>query len=62
MPEVNKNPAKIFVVFFDPVIELFDIRPGYKPQNVFFKLAGPFSGDYLNKRNLFIDCIVNNTI
>jgi len=32
---VDKNPAKVFVVFLDPVIKRLDVRLVEKAQNLF---------------------------
>jgi len=49
MPEMDKNPAEIFVILFKAVIQFFDLRAFQKTQNGFFELAAAFAGNDLHQ-------------
>ena len=55
VPEVNKDPAEILIVFFDAVVEFFYLRPNQKAQNVFLQLPTAFTGYDLDKRYPLFD-------
>ena len=48
MPEMNKDPAVIFIVFFYTVIHTLDLRAFQKAQHVLLQLAAPLTGDDLD--------------
>ncbi len=52
--EMHENPAKVFIVLLDPLIEPFDIRLGQEPENPLLQLAGTLAGDYFYQIYLFV--------
>ncbi|AAW39520.1 hypothetical protein DET1236 [Dehalococcoides mccartyi 195] len=37
--EMDKHPPEVFIVFFQPVVEFFNIGLGQKPENMFLELT-----------------------
>ncbi len=58
---MHENTTEIFIVFLDPVVELFYYRLIQKTQNTFFELSAPFAGDDLNQRNPLAYSLVHDT-
>lgn len=50
---MDKNPAEVLVVFFNPVVELLYVRLSEKAQNTLFQLARAFARNDFNEGNLF---------
>ena len=55
VPEVDKDSAVVFVVFFYPEVKLLDLRLVQEPKNVFFQLAAAFAGNNLDERDALVD-------
>ena len=62
MLEVQENPAKILIVFLQPVIELLYFRLGQEPQDAFFKLPRPFARNNFYQRNFLIHRFRDNPV
>ncbi|MGB7873342.1 MAG: hypothetical protein WBL25_03085, partial [Anaerolineales bacterium] len=62
MFEMNKNAAEVFVVFFHPVIESFDMFLIKKTQNLFLQLPAAFAGDDLNQLDVLVDSFLNDAV
>lgn len=59
---MDKNAAKILVVFFNAVIKLLDLGLGQKTQDPFFQLSAALAGDDLNRRDPFVNGLLDDPI
>jgi hypothetical protein len=60
--EVNKDPAKIAVVFFKAVIESANMRLVEKSKHMFFELATAFARNNLDQCDSLRDCFLDNSV
>ncbi len=59
---MNKNPAKVFIILFDPLIEPPNIRLIQETQNPLLQLTGALAGNYFYQINLFLHRIIHNAV
>ena len=61
MPEMDKYPAEILIVFFDPIIQLFDLRLVQKTQHVLLQLAASPARNNFDQGDPFGHRLIDNT-
>ena len=59
---MDENPAEIFIVFLQTVIEFLYIRLSEESENTLFKLPRSLSGNNLNQGYLFSYSFVNDPV
>ena len=62
MPKVDKDAAKVVVVFFHSMIQLADVRLIQETQDLFLELPAPLAGDDLDKIDLFVDRLLHDAV
>ena len=62
MAEVDEDAAEVFGVFFDAVVEGFDVLLLEEFQDAFFQDAGTFAGDDFDEGNFFVDGFVHEVV
>jgi len=59
---MDEDPSKVLVVFFDAVIEGFDVRFVEETENFFLKLPAAFAGDDLHEGDLLTNRFIDNAV
>lgn len=54
MAEMDEDTAEVFAVFFDTVIESFDVGLVEEAQDALFELAASFTGDDFDEADAFV--------
>jgi len=62
MPEMDKDPPKVLVVFFNPMVQYADAGLIQETQHFFLELSAPFAGDDFDQIDLLVDCLLHNPI
>jgi len=59
---MDENPSEVFIVFFDTVIQLFDMSLVQETQHLFLELPAAFAGDNLDEFYFPVNRFFHNTI
>ena len=62
MAKMDKNAAKILVIFLKTVIQLTDFLLVEIPEDAFLELAAAFTGNDLHQRDAFINCLLDDAV
>ena len=62
MPKMDEDAAMIFIIFFNPMIQLFDLWLIEKTEHFFLQLTAAFSWDDLNQTDPFFDGFLDDAI
>ena len=62
MPEVDEEAAEVFGVFFDAVVEGFDVFLLEEFKDAFFEDAGAFAGDDFDEGNFLVDGFAHDVV
>jgi hypothetical protein len=60
--EVDKYPPEVFIVFFNTVIQLFDMTLIQKSQDFFLELSAAFAWDNFHQCNFSVNSFFNDSI
>jgi hypothetical protein len=59
---VYEEAAEVFGIFFDPMVEIFDVFLLEKFKDAFFEDAGSLSGDDFDEGDFFVNGLVDDVV
>ena len=59
---MDKQPAEVFVVFFQPVVEGFDVLLFEEPQDAFFELAAALAGNDFDQADFLGNSLIDYAV
>lgn len=62
MTKMDKYPAKVAIIFFNPMIQGPDVSLIEKAQHPFFELAAAFARNNLNQGNALVYSLFHNPV
>ena len=62
MPEVDEKATEVFGVFFDAVVEGFDVFLLEEFEDAFLEDAGAFAGDDFDEGDFFVDGFAHDAV